>query len=475
MLFNSITFLVFALIFFSVYFKLKGKTRLVFTLVASNIFYGWWDYRFLTLIWISTLTDYFVGLRLERLSEQGLRKKYLTLSICINLGILGIFKYFDFFISSFSNLLTIVGLNASLPLLKLALPIGISFYTFQTMSYTIDVYRGKCETEKDLLRFATYVSLFPQLVAGPIVRAKSLLPQLKHDHDVNWQRIAGAVEMIAWGFFLKLCLADTLAMEVGPKFDSPDGYGALSHMMSAVFFSFQIYGDFAGYSLIAIGLGRVMGFDFGVNFNRPYFSKSFNEFWQRWHISLSSWLRDYLYIPLGGNRKNTINTTRNLVIVMFLGGLWHGAAWTFVIWGMLHGVYLVLQNIVKNYVTPIIARWGYVKELLPALSIAIVFFLTVIAWIFFRAKNVDTAWDIITIIFTGKNIYSNVVLNKFVFLKGVFFILITLTVDLLSMNERVTNYYYSSTYLRAVCVIVLLWIMSFVGTFNESIFIYFQF
>jgi D-alanyl-lipoteichoic acid acyltransferase DltB (MBOAT superfamily) len=312
-------------------------------------------------------------------------------------------------------------------------------------------------------------------VAGPIVRAKSLLPQLKYDHDVNWKRIAGAIEMIAWGFFLKLCLADTLAMEVGPKFDSPDGYGALSHMMSAVFFSFQIYGDFAGYSLIAIGLGRVMGFDFGINFNRPYFSKSFNEFWQRWHISLSSWLRDYLYIPLGGNRNGTINTARNLVIVMFLGGLWHGAAWTFIIWGMLHGVYLVLQNIVKNYVMPVIARWGYVKEILPALSIVIVFFLTVIAWIFFRAKDVGTAWDIITIIFTGKNIYSSIVENKFVFLKGIFFILITLAVDLLSMNGRVMNYYYSNTYLRAGCFIVLLWTISFLGTFNESIFIYFQF
>ncbi len=475
MVFNSITFLVFALIFFTVYFHLKGESRLVFSLVASNIFYGWWDYRFLTLIWISTLTDYFVALKLERLSEQGLRKKYLTLSIFINLGILGIFKYFDFFISSFSNLLSTAGLNASLPLLKLTLPIGISFYTFQTMSYTIDVYRGKCETEKDLLRFATYVSLFPQLVAGPIVRAKSLLPQLKYDHDVDWQRIAGAMEMIAWGFFLKLCLADTLAMEVGSKFNNPAGFGALSHLLSAVFFSFQIYGDFAGYSLIAIGLGRVMGFDFGVNFNRPYFSKSFSEFWQRWHISLSSWLRDYLYIPLGGNRKGTLITVRNLVIIMLLGGLWHGAAWTFIIWGMLHGVYLVMQNIIKNYVAPVIVRWGYVKEFLPALSIVVVFFLTVIAWIFFRANNVSSAWDIITIIFTGKNIYSNIALNKFIFLKGIFFILITLAVDLLSMNERVMNYYYSNTYLRAGCFIVLLWTISLVGTFNESIFIYFQF
>ena len=243
------------------------------------------------------------------------------------------------------------------------------------------------------MRFAAYVALFPQLIAGPIVRAGDLLPQLRVDHLLDWPRIGSGLELIVWGFFLKLCLADTLALTVDPIYAAPEAFGAIAHLVGVVFFAFQIYGDFCGYSLIAIGLGRIMGLTFPVNFRRPYFSRSFSEFWQRWHISLSSWLRDYLYIPLGGSRSGTLKTFRNLVIVMFLGGLWHGANYTFIVWGLLHGAYLVGQNLCGRIMQPAlewnsVARWA-----LPAMQMGVVFCLTLFAWVFFRAATIDQAWS----------------------------------------------------------------------------------
>ncbi len=475
MLFNSLPFLVFCVLFFPLYFLLKGATRLWLCLVASYVFYGWWDWRFLGLIALSTLVDYAIGLAMAQTDQVRRRRGLLTMSICVNLGILGTFKYFDFFAASFQEVFTALGVSVSPFTLNVILPVGISFYTFQTLSYTIDLYRRKCDVEPSLLRFAAYVALFPQLVAGPIVRAGDLLPQLRVDHGVDWRRIGNGLELIVWGFFLKLCLADTLALTVDPIYASPNAFGALAHLVGVVFFAFQIYGDFCGYSLIAIGLGRVMGLTFPVNFRRPYFSRSFSEFWQRWHISLSSWLRDYLYIPLGGNRRGTLKTFRNLVIVMFLGGLWHGANYTFIVWGLLHGAYLVGQNICGRTVQPVLESNPITRWSLPALQIGAVFCLTLLAWVFFRAATIDQAWTIVKTVFFWSSPWMGLASDPFLLLKGGSVILIVLCVDWLTEWEWSRNIYQSNAILRACGVLLALWSIAFVGTFEGAAFIYFQF
>jgi len=345
MVFNSLPFLVFIGIFFPLYFSLRGRFRLWLCLIASYIFYAWWDWRFLSLILTSTLIDYLIGLRLNRETDTTKRQWLLRLSMVMNLGFLGFFKYFNFFVESFQDILLSLGLEPDLHTLHIILPVGISFYTFQSMSYTIDVYRKEIPVERDFLRFATFIAFFPQLVAGPIVRAKELLPQFAADIKFEWNRFSFGLSQVLWGFFKKVAVADSLAPFVDQCFAAPESFSALHLSLGVFFYAFQIYCDFSGYSDIAIGLARIMGFDFPDNFRTPYFSRNFSEFWTRWHITLSSWLRDYLYIPLGGNRQGTFNTYRNLMLTMLLGGLWHGASWVFVFWGFLHGLYLVGQRL----------------------------------------------------------------------------------------------------------------------------------
>lgn len=475
MLFNSFEFFIFSGLFFPLYFLSRGTFRLGVCLCASYLFYGWWDWRFLSLIAISTIVDYCVGLYMDRSNNVHKRRFLLMISMVSNLGILGAFKYFDFFMSSFVDVTSKLGLNFSPPVLEVILPVGISFYTFQTMSYSIDLYQRKCRVEPSFLVFATYVSLFPQLVAGPIVRAAKLLPQLHLDHTLDWARVGRGLEMIIWGFFLKICLADTLAKTVDPIYAAPENYGALAHMIGALFFTFQIYGDFCGYSLIAIGLGRIMGFDFGVNFIRPYFSKSFSDFWQRWHISLSSWLRDYLYVPLGGNRKGQFITFRNLVIVMFLGGLWHGANYTFIVWGGLHGSYLVLQNILSRTAMPLLQGLTIFSVILPLMQRLGVFLLCVLAWIYFRAENVTDAHFIIQKILTGEEFYKGATNDLFLLSKGFVMIVIVLIVDCLCELKSIHDRYLSFYYIRWMVAMGALWSIAFAGTFEGSAFIYFQF
>ena len=287
---------------------LKGKARLLLCLTGSYFFYGWWDWRFLGLIVISTLVDYTVGLFLERTREQKSRTQLLVLSMVVNLGFLAFFKYFNFFIESFAEMLVSTGLNPSISTLNIVLPVGISFYTFQSMSYTIDVYYRKIQVEPNFIRFATFISFFPQLVAGPIVRASDFLPQFQTDKKFEWDRFNAGVSQVLWGFFKKVAVADSLAPFVDQCFADPGAYSSIHLTIGVIFYSFQIYCDFSGYSDIAIGLARILGFDFPRNFRTPYFSKNFSEFWTRWHISLSSWLRDYLYIPLGGNRGGSFGS-----------------------------------------------------------------------------------------------------------------------------------------------------------------------
>ncbi|NQV61953.1 MAG: MBOAT family protein [Alphaproteobacteria bacterium] len=400
---------------------------------------------------------------------------YLVSSVAANLGILGVFKYFNFFVLSFESLAVTLGFSPTPLLLNVILPVGISFYTFQTLSYTIDIYRGTIKSaEPDFYRFAAYVAFFPQLVAGPIVRAAHLLPQMQHDHGFDKARVWRGCELVAWGFFLKLCLADNAAQVVDPRFFQPLLYNSLDHLIGIVCFSFQIYGDFAGYSLIAIGLGRILGFDFGVNFNKPYFAVSFSEFWQRWHISLSGWLRDYLYIPLGGSQAGTWRTLHNLCITMFLGGLWHGAAWTFVIWGLLHGSYLVLQRMLHQPYAAVIAALRAPKWLSTTIAILTVFILTNFAWIFFRAESFSEAWTILSII--SKSDFSFEQGNQWTMIaRTALAAMIVFTVDALSESSGIVALYMKEPKVRFIGMLILLWVIALLGAFKGTAFIYFQF
>lgn len=441
-------------------------------LVSSYIFYGWWDWRFLSLILFSTCIDYFVAREMANKSRDK-KRSLLTISLVTNLGVLGIFKYFNFFAGSFTELLAVFGISPSYTTLNIILPVGISFYTFQSMSYTIDVYRGKCGIEHSFLRFASYVALFPQLVAGPIVRARKLLPQLSVDHTFDIKRVITGLELIIWGFFLKLCVADRLGLIVDPPFDKPDSFGGAAHILANIGFSFQIYGDFCGYSIIAIGLGRIMGLDFGINFRRPYLARNFSDFWQRWHISLSSWLKEYLYFSLGGNRIGKLKTYRNLMLVMLLGGLWHGAAWTFVVWGGLHGLYLTIQHWYEHNVT----RDKPAKEniILSALQIIMIFTLVTLTWVFFRAESVSDAILILDRIVTLDGFAQGLTHNLFATVIGLSMILMVITIDMFMESNTVRQRYNSSIALRVSGSLILLWLIAFLGVFQGSAFIYFQF
>ena len=386
MLFNSLEFLLFAVFFFSVYFFLKGRIRLWYLLGSSYLFYCFWDWRFAALILISSLVDFQAGRGVSEAKSKRNRRRWLWASLGVNLGILCAFKYLNFFIVSAAALLESIGFVAHHSTLQIILPLGISFYTFQSMSYTLDIYAGRIEPEKQLLRFCVFVSLFPQLVAGPILRARKMLPQLAMEPQFHPRRCITGLEFIIWGFFLKLCIADNLAMYIDPRFEQFTHYGGAVMLMTFVAFSFQIYTDFAGYSLIAIGLGRIMGLDFGVNFRRPYFASGFGEFWRRWHISMSSWFRDYVYIPLGGNRYGLKRTLFCLCATMALAGFWHGAAWGFIVWGLLHALFQSIEKLAKTKSKPegepsggLIGRW---------FGVAAVFITVTLAWVPFRVPDI---------------------------------------------------------------------------------------
>ncbi len=386
MLFNSYIFWVFLAIVLLIYYRLTHRWQNVFLLIASYVFYGSWNWKFLSLILISTCIDFLVSQRIAQVSSAKSRKSLLLISIASNLGILGLFKYYNFFIEQFLFLCRALGLSADVASLNVVLPVGISFYTFQTMGYTIDVYRGVAKPEKRFWDFALYVCFFPQLVAGPIERFNRLMPQI-HDRRV-WRPeyfVEGLYHVIV-GLFKKIVIADNMAPIVNAVFSTPtDQLAGTECFLGVLAFAFQIYGDFSGYSSIAQGAARWLGFDLMYNFKMPYFASSPSEFWQRWHISLSAWLRDYLYIPLGGNRRGTINTYRNLMLTMTLGGLWHGAGWTFILWGVYHGVILCAYRFVGNQVR---AQRSLVGEISTRLKMPVMFVLTLMGWLLFRAESV---------------------------------------------------------------------------------------
>ena len=390
MLFNSLEFLVFFLVVLGLYAVLKhpGQNRLL--LVASYVFYGAWDYRFLVLLIGTTVVDYWVALALQNQTDEEKRRKILLLSIVANLGVLGVFKYFNFFADSLVQLAATFGLTVSPVTLQIVLPVGISFYTFQSMSYTIDVYRRHLEPCRRLEDFALYVAFFPQLVAGPIERATTLIPQITAPRVMTSAKIGSGLSLIALGFFKKVVMADNLAPTVNAIFAKTGGYTAEEVIVAAVLFAFQIYGDFSGYTDIARGTARILGFELMPNFREPYFARNPSDFWSRWHISLSTWLRDYLYVSLGGNRAGRLKTYRNLTLTMVLGGLWHGAAWNFVWWGLYHGALLVGYRLYEERAG---RHVGAGKE--PAsgtpfrmvVEMAVMFMFTLYGWLLFRATS----------------------------------------------------------------------------------------
>jgi len=388
--FNSLQYAAFLPLVLILYWLLPRRPQNLLLLVASYIFYGAFDWRFLALLWISTLTDYTVGRLLERTDAPRLRKRIFAVSLCVNLGILGFFKYFDFFTSDGTRFLAHLGIHLAPPVLKILLPVGISFYTFHGMSYTFDVYRRDIEPTHSLLNFAVFVAFFPQLVAGPIGRAQLQLPQFERDRiPPDWAEVRRALFLILLGLFKKIAIADMLAPYVNSAFGSPSKTSFVGLLVGVWAFAFQIYGDFSGYSDIARGSAFLLGIELPENFNQPYFSRSVTEFWRRWHISLSNWLRDYLYIPLGGNRGTEGQTYRNLMLTMLIGGLWHGAATTFVIWGGLHGLFLVAERRFTDIPLEDWRRpWSLRRDLLRTV---ITFQLVCVAWVFFRAPSTNGA------------------------------------------------------------------------------------
>ncbi|PTN07312.1 MBOAT family protein [Mangrovibacterium marinum] len=389
MLFNSIEFVLFfpivLLLYWFVFNRLSPRARNLFLIACSYLFYAWWDYRFLSLIILSSLVDYYCGIQIEKNREHPSKRAFLYLSILINLGILFFFKYHGFFISELLLLLNSLGMHIHRSTLSIMLPIGISFYTFQTMSYTIDVYRKQIKATHDLPAFLAFVSFFPQLVAGPIERARHLLPQFRASTVFNYQLASNGFRQLLWGLFAKIAVADSVAPVVDHIFSNSATMSASSLAAGAVLFSLQIYGDFAGYSNIAIGTAALLGFDLMQNFNVPYFSRNMREFWTRWHISLSSWFRDYLYIPLGGNRRSRLRHRINVMATFLLSGLWHGANWTFLAWGTLHGIiYLLTYPFARN-------TRNEAPQIRQLPAIAITFGLVCFTFIFFRAETIAQA------------------------------------------------------------------------------------
>lgn len=393
MLFNSSQFLIFIFIVLVLYHLLPHRHRNLFLLVASYIFYSFWNWKFCSLIALSTVVDFACGKYIYE-AESGIRRRIpLIISLVVNLSLLGFFKYFNFFENSFQELFSLIGLNFSTHTLKVILPVGISFYTFQTLSYTIDIYRGTLKPTKSFQTFALYVSFFPQLVAGPIERACNLLPQFEHDRKVTRVMLSQALILVLTGYVKKVLISDQLAGSIEYAFSSWQEISSLALFKGLVLFSVQIYFDFSGYSDIARGTAKLFGIDLMLNFRQPYFSVDIAEFWQRWHISLSTWLRDYLYIPLGGNRKGAGRTYCNLMATMLLGGLWHGASWTFVFWGGLHGLYLIVYKLFGGRKRAIsfsnVARFKYLVANFH--YVVLTYLLVLVTWLLFRSPDIGIA------------------------------------------------------------------------------------
>ncbi len=482
MLFNSINFAIFFPIVFLLYwFATKGDLKLqnILLLIASYFFYASWDYRFLFLLVFSTLLDYYTGIKMHDAPNQRMRKFWFLLSICINLGFLGIFKYFNFFASSFADALSLLGIKTNFWTLNVILPVGISFYTFHGLSYVLDIYNRKIKPERNIVDYSLFVSFFPLLVAGPIERATHLLPQIKQKRTFEYSKAIDGLRQILWGLFKKIVIADNCAEYANMAFNNSGDHSGSTLVLGALMFTFQIYCDFSGYSDIALGTARLLGIELLRNFAFPYFSRDIAEFWRRWHISLSSWFRDYLYIPLGGSKGGTWMKVRNTFIIFLVSGFWHGANWTFIFWGLLNALYImpsILFNTNRNNLDTV-AQGKYFPSLKEFLSIVLTFCLTVFAWIFFRSESVHAAFSFLQGIFSTSLFSVPDKLNiDFIFIIIAFIIIEWLQrtrVHALQFTQGSTTTlkYYSIVLLNSIVIwAILLW-----GVFGNKTFIYFQF
>lgn len=481
MLFNSFAFAIFLPIVFILYWCLPHKYRWILLLAASYYFYMSWNAKYVVLILFTTCISYVAVRLLEKQDSKKKKKAILAGTAILSLGVLFFFKYFNFVSESVVGVLNLFSIQMNPVTLKLLLPVGISFYTFQTLSYVIDVYKGDVQAEKHFGYYATFISFFPQLVAGPIERTSNLLPQIKAKHEFVYEQATYGLKLMAWGFFKKIVIADTLSKYVSTVYDSPSNFSGFALVLTTVFFTLQIYCDFSGYSDIAIGAAKLLGINLMTNFKSPYFSQSIKEFWSRWHISLSTWFRDYVYIPLGGSRVGKLKHAINLLITFLVSGLWHGANWTFVIWGGIHG----LGQVIENYIVPKNKIKEKSKGVVWVLRVAFVFAFASFAWIFFVSNSLEDAVYVISHLFTGiaspisylHGGFSSIGLGKteLVFLMPsvlalMIFDFISLKMDVI---EKISNYKVAIRWMIYICLIV--WMIMYVPVNNQAEFIYFQF
>lgn len=471
MLFNSIEFVIFLPIVFLLYwFVFNRNLRLqnAFVLAASYVFYGWWNWRFLILIAFTSLCSWTSGLMIEKNREDKRKAKIVNaMNIVVNLLILGVFKYYNFFVHSFADVF--LNGNSDGLLLNVVLPVGISFYTFQALSYSIDVYRGKLPATRDIVQFFAFVSFFPQLVAGPIERATNLLPQFSKQRIVNYEQLTNGLRQALWGLFKKMVIADNLAVYVNLVYNDVENYSGFPLIWATLFFAFQIYADFSGYSDIAIGVAKMFGFSLMTNFRQPYMSRSIKEFWNRWHISLSSWFRDYVYIPLGGNRVSYVRHCFNLIITFTISGLWHGANWTFVIWGLYYGILLVIEKIIGIKTIKTDAEFNFRQTL----RVGVTFLLVVLGWSLFRANSLsDVGYIISHFAVFNSGIIGVPLVSEKTFVLLLLLIMLLFFVDfgkVISNNVKFWKLWY---YIVVSLMIIGIYIF---GVFEEQSFIYFQF
>lgn len=475
MLFNSSIFLVFFIIFFLLYWfgtrDLKKQNLLI--LVGSYIFYGWWDWRFVFLLLLSTIIDYGFGLLIH--DNPNRRKLFLWLSIINNLAILGFFKYYNFFADSFREMFLGFGIQTQPYILEILLPVGISFYTFHGMSYVIDIYYGRSTPVKNFVDYAVFVCFFPLLVAGPIERANHLLPQVVRPRVFNYYQAVSGCQIILWGLFKKVVIADGIAGRVNYIFSNHEDLSALTLMVGAVYFAIQIYCDFSGYSDIAIGLAKLLGFELLVNFRFPYFARDIAEFWRRWHISLTSWFKDYLYIPLGGSKEGLIKTIRNTFIIFIVSGFWHGANWTFIVWGFLHALYflpLLIRGKNRRHLE-VVASDRALPSFREIGQMMLTFFLVCLAWIFFRAENLGHAFSYI-----GHLLQMDFALDDKVYSVPLFILIVFMfVIEWICRRTNITWLFerIERRPVRHLAYYIIVMTIIVYGKFSETAFIYFQF
>ena len=477
MFFNSLGFAVFLPIVFLLYWFVFSKTKNsqnLFLVVVSYYFYSYWDWRFLFLLFFSTLLCYYTGIKIEKSSSNSTCKFWFWISIIGNLGFLSLFKYYNFFAVSFSEALNTIGIQSSPLLLNVILPVGISFYTFHGLSYVIDIYYKRIKSEKNFIDYALFVSYFPLLVAGPIERATHLLPQVKLKRSFDFEKAKEGVYQIIWGLAKKVIIADTCSTYANAIFDHYTSMNSMSLILGAVYFAFQIYGDFSGYSDMALGMSKLFGLDLLRNFNYPYFSRDIAEFWRRWHISLSSWFRDYLYIPLGGSRGSKWKQVRNVFIIFVVSGFWHGANWTFLAWGFINALYFLpslLLGTNRNNMETAELHWDF-NSIKVFFSILATFSLSCLAWIFFRANSIHIAFDYIGKMVTNQSFVSQYLTNQRYSYE---LLLLLLAFILVEWNSRTELEPISGKYSGIKVALCLLAIIT-LGTYSDyKEFIYFQF